>query len=210
MNDATTPPAPAAASAAPVPAEPTAALDLAAPATPAEPPGSAPPVWAGPARRVPPGWLVRATVLPTALVGAAVTAGWALVAGWPGATGAGLGTGVVVAFFGLDLLALRSASRRFPDAPVHLALLGYLAKLIGLGALLWLVRGSTAVDSAAFAVAALAGTVVWLSGQIRVVGRLVRLPAPVATPEPAQADLATHRADPADAAIGPADPAVAP
>jgi ATP synthase protein I len=123
-------------------------------------------------------WLVRATVLPTGLLGVALVIGSGLVAGGAGALGAALGCAVVIAFFGLDLLALRSASRRFPDAPVQLALVGYLAKLVGLGVGLWLVRGSGAIDAGAFAVAALAGTVVWLIGQIRVVGRLVRLPVP--------------------------------
>ncbi|MEN3359747.1 MAG: hypothetical protein V7637_3729 [Mycobacteriales bacterium] len=144
----------------------------------------------------------RSTVLPTVLVGVVLAVVSGVVAGWPGAVGAGLGAAVVVAFFGLDLLALRSASRRFPDAPVQLALLGYLAKLVGLGVLLWLVRDSAAIDATAFAVAAMAGTAVWLLGQIRLVGRLVRQPAPELDP----AGPRDAPADPAGAAA-PADPA---
>jgi ATP synthase protein I len=129
-------------------------------------------------RNEPPGQPTRlgSAVLPTALVGAVLTLGFALLAGWPGALGAAVGGALVVAFFGADLLALRSASRRFPDAPVQLALLGYLVKIVVLGVLLLFLRGTAAIHSGAFAVTTIACTVVWLVGQIRVVGRLVKLP----------------------------------
>jgi ATP synthase protein I len=128
---------------------------------------------------------LRSAAVPTALTGAALTLASALLAGWPGAVGAAAGGALVVAFFGVDLLALRSASARFPDAPVQLALLGYLAKIVVLGVLLLLLRGTAAIDSTAFAATTITCTVVWLGGQIRAVGRLVTLPAPEpATPEP--------------------------
>jgi ATP synthase protein I len=134
----------------------------------------------------------RMTVLPTVLVGAGLVLVSGLAAGWPGVAGAALGTAVVVAFFGLDLLALRLSSGRIPDAPIV---------LIGLFVLLALLGDSTSIEPLAFGAAAAAGTVIWLIGQIRLVGRILALPTPAAPAAAAAAAPPTTSLSPVESVV---------
>jgi ATP synthase protein I len=116
----------------------------------------------------PPAPAILRVALPATLsAGALITAGSAIVDGGRGALGAAAGTALVVAFFGVDLVAWRRAARKSPDGPMRMAVFGYLVKIVGLGVLLMLLRGRTSIATGPFAVAALAGTACWLGGHLR-------------------------------------------
>jgi ATP synthase protein I len=177
----------------PVPPADGAAATAATP--PAESAGSAGPAGPAPALFavgvVERGWVARVTVLPAVGLGVVVAALSGILAGWAGVAGAALGTAVVVAFFGLDLLALRLARSRIPDAPIVLAVFGYVFKLIGLLVLLLALGDATWLEPLAFGAAAVTGTISWLVGHIRLVGKLVAVPpgTPGTAGESAPADL---------------------
>jgi len=128
------------------------------------------------------GGMLRAAVLPTLGVGAVLVAGSAVLAGGRGALGAAVGTALVVAFFGVDFAGLRWASARFPDAPMQLAVLGYVLKVVGLGVLLAVFRGTPAIAPVPFAVSTFACAAVWLAAHITLVARLGAAPRPGSAP----------------------------
>jgi ATP synthase protein I len=111
--------------------------------------------------------ILRAALPPTLLAGALITAGAAVLDGGRGALGAALGSLLVVAFFGVDLIGWRRAARKSPDGPLRMAVFGYILKTVVLGALLLLLRGRPEIATGPFAVAALTGTVCWLGGHLR-------------------------------------------
>jgi ATP synthase protein I len=115
--------------------------------------------------------MLRGAVLPTAVAGAAATAVSAAVSGGSGAAGAAAGCLLVIAFFGVDFAALPLV-RHQSDAPLLLAVFGYVVKMLGLGVLLVAVGDHAPVGRIAFAVAVFGCTVVWLTGHVRVFGRV--------------------------------------
>jgi ATP synthase protein I len=112
-------------------------------------------------------WIVRGAVLATLLAAPlAAGAGW-LAAGGRGALGAGLGILLAAAFFSVTVLVVDAAGRVSPQLMMPAALGVYVLKLIVLLIGLVLLRGVTAFDRAAFGLAVVAGTCVYLVAEVR-------------------------------------------
>lgn len=125
--------------------------------------------------------IVRGAILATALVTpVAVAAGW-LAADGAGALGAAIGMALAAAFFSVTLLVVRSAERISPDLVLPATLASYVIKMAVLGLGLFLLRDTTAFNRTAFALAVLAGTVVFLAAEMRFALR-ARIPY-VSTPQ---------------------------
>jgi ATP synthase protein I len=89
------------------------------------------------------------------------------VAGSKGLLGAAFGLLLAVAFFSATLLAVGAAGRVQPELMLPAAVLTFAFKMVVIGLLLFLLRDTTAFDKAAFALALVAGTVVYLAAEIR-------------------------------------------
>jgi ATP synthase protein I len=90
---------------------------------------------------------------------------WA--AGSKGLLGAAFGLLLAVAFFSATLLAVGAAGRVQPELMLPAAVLTFAFKMVVIGLLLFLLRDTTAFDKEAFALALVAGTVVYLAAEIR-------------------------------------------
>jgi ATP synthase protein I len=90
---------------------------------------------------------------------------WA--AGSKGLLGAAFGLLLAVAFFSATLLAVGAAGRVQPELMLPAAVLTFAIKMVVIGLLLFLLRDTTAFDKEAFALALVAGTVVYLAAEIR-------------------------------------------
>jgi hypothetical protein len=115
-----------------------------------------------------PGQYFRRAALPTVVAGA-VTSGIAGVqagsaAGW----GAVLGTGIVLVFFGIDLLAMRVSTNWEPTLTFLLVMVEYLIKIVALALLFLVLRGSDdpAVDPWWVGVGLAVAGVVFLTGLV--------------------------------------------
>jgi ATP synthase protein I len=113
------------------------------------------------------GRMARGAVLATAAVAPVVLglAWWA--DGAKGLAGAAFGLLLAVAFFTATLLAVGAAGRVQPELMLPAAVLTFGAKMVVIGMLLFLLRDTTAFDREAFALALVAGTVVYLAAEIR-------------------------------------------
>ena len=80
---------------------------------------------------------------------------------------AAFGLALAVAFFSATLLAVGAAGRVQPDLMLPAAVVTFLFKMTVIGLLLFLLRDTTAFDREAFALALVAGTVVYLAAEIR-------------------------------------------
>lgn len=79
--------------------------------------------------------------------------------------GAGLlGLLVVVAFFGVDVLAMRTTRRAQPGATAGLLLAGYVVKVLLLAALVWWLATSTSLDMRGMAWVVVVTTVAFVVG----------------------------------------------
>jgi ATP synthase protein I len=87
--------------------------------------------------------------------------------GAKGVLGAGLGLALAVAFFSATLLAVGAAGRVQPELMLPAAVLTFAFKMTVIGLLLFLLRDTTAFDKEAFALALVAGTVIYLAAEIR-------------------------------------------
>jgi ATP synthase protein I len=105
--------------------------------------------------------LATAAVAPVALG----LAWWA--AGTKGLLGAGFGLVLAVAFFSATLLAVGAAGRVQPELMLPAAVVTFAFKMTVIGLLLFLLRDTTAFDKEAFALALVAGSVVYLAAEIR-------------------------------------------
>lgn len=105
--------------------------------------------------------LATAAVAPVALG----LAWWA--AGSKGLLGAAFGLALAVAFFSATLLAVGAAGRVQPELMLPAAVVTFAFKMTVIGLLLFLLRDTTAFDREAFALALVAGTVVYLAAEIR-------------------------------------------
>jgi ATP synthase protein I len=74
---------------------------------------------------------------------------------------------LAVAFFSATLLAVGAAGRVQPELMLPAAVLTFAFKMTVIGLLLFLLRDTTAFDKEAFALALVAGTVVYLAAEIR-------------------------------------------
>jgi ATP synthase protein I len=111
--------------------------------------------------------MARVAALATAAAAPVVLglAWWA--AGSKGVLGAAFGLALAVAFFSATLLAVGAAGRVQPDLMLPAAVVTFLFKMTVIGLLLFLLRDTTAFDRAAFALALVAGTVIYLAAEIR-------------------------------------------
>ncbi len=90
---------------------------------------------------------------------------WA--AGSKGVLGAAFGLVLAIAFFSATLLAVGAAGRVQPELMLPAAVITFAFKMTVIGLLLFLLRDTTAFDREAFALALVAGTVVYLAAEIR-------------------------------------------
>lgn len=119
--------------------------------------------------------IVRGAALATATVAVVVTAVFAVLDGWPGALGAVLGTVLAIAFFAVTVVVVSWASRVSDELLLPAALGTYLLKIVGIGALLFWLRDTTAFDRDAFALAVVIGACVFLVAEVRLAAR-ARIP----------------------------------
>lgn len=98
---------------------------------------------------------------------------WA--AGSKGVLGAAFGLALAIAFFSATLLAVGAAGRVQPELMLPAAVLTFTFKMVVIGLLLFLLRDTTAFDREAFALALVAGTVIYLAAEIRFAMR-VKIP----------------------------------
>ena len=111
--------------------------------------------------------MARVAALATAAAAPVVLglAWWA--AGSKGVLGAAFGLALAIAFFSATLLAVGAAGRVQPELMLPAAVITFLFKMTVIGLLLFLLRDTTAFDREAFALALVAGTVVYLAAEIR-------------------------------------------
>jgi ATP synthase protein I len=111
--------------------------------------------------------MARGAALATAAA-APVALGLAWWAEGPkGLLGAGFGLVLAVAFFSATLLAVGAAGRVQTELMLPAAVVTFAFKMTVIGLLLFLLRDTTAFDKEAFALALVAGTVVYLAAEIR-------------------------------------------
>ena len=113
------------------------------------------------------GRMARGATLATAATApvALALAWWA--SGTKGVLGAAFGLALAVAFFSATLLAVGAAGRVQPELMLPAAVLTFAFKMTVIGLLLFLLRDTTAFDKEAFALALVAGTVIYLAAEIR-------------------------------------------
>jgi ATP synthase protein I len=87
--------------------------------------------------------------------------------GSKGLLGAAFGLLLAVAFFSATLLAVGAAGRVQPELMLPAAVITFAFKMTVIGLLLFLLRDTTAFDREAFALALVAGTVIYLAAEIR-------------------------------------------
>jgi ATP synthase protein I len=111
--------------------------------------------------------MARGAALATAAA-APVALGLAWYAdGSKGLLGAAFGLLLAVAFFSATLLAVGAAGRVQPELMLPAAVITFAFKMTVIGLLLFLLRDTTAFDREAFALALVAGTVIYLAAEIR-------------------------------------------
>jgi ATP synthase protein I len=113
------------------------------------------------------GRMARGATLATAAAAPpALGLAWWL-AGSKGLLGAAFGLLLAVAFFSATLLAVGAAGRVQPELMLPAAVITFAFKMTVIGLLLFLLRDTTAFDREAFALALVAGTVIYLAAEIR-------------------------------------------
>jgi len=129
------------------------------------------------------GRMARGAALATAAAApvALALAWWA--AGTKGVLGAAFGLALAVAFFSATLLAVGAAGRVQPELMLPAAVVTFAVKMTVIGLLLFLLRDTTAFNRAAFALALVAGTVIYLAAEIRFAMR-ARVPYVVTDEKP--------------------------
>ena len=109
--------------------------------------------------------IVRAAV-PTAVVGAIVTAVSASLKGSQGLIGASLGAGIVVIFFTIGQVVLNRVIKTNPTMAMTVAMTMYLVKIAVLFGLLLVFKDTTAFDTKVFALSVLACTLAWTVAEV--------------------------------------------
>ena len=107
-----------------------------------------------------------ATLATAAAAPVALGLAW-YAAGSKGLLGAAFGLALAVAFFSATLLAVGAAGRVQPELMLPAAVLTFAFKMTVIGLLLFLLRDTTAFHRESFALALVAGTVVYLAAEIR-------------------------------------------
>ena len=111
--------------------------------------------------------MARGAALATAAAALAALGQARWAAGSKGVLGAAFGLALAIAFFSATLLAVGAAGRVQPELMLPAAVLTFAFKMTVIGLLLFLLRDTTAFDREAFALALVAGTVVYLAAEIR-------------------------------------------
>lgn len=115
--------------------------------------------------------LARAGTLLALAVGAPVVGAAGLLAGWPGALGAGVGVALVITLLGLTGVALAWAAPLGPGALAGAALGGFVLRLLAYVLLLALLGPVEAVHKPSLAIATAVVLVITLVGEVRLVSR---------------------------------------
>jgi ATP synthase protein I len=111
--------------------------------------------------------MARGAALATAAAApVALGLAWYL-AGSKGVLGAAFGLALAIGFFSATLLAVGAAGRVQPELMLPAAVLTFAVKMTVIGLLLFLLRDTEAFDREAFALALVAGTVIYLAAEIR-------------------------------------------
>lgn len=111
--------------------------------------------------------ILRAAVIPTAVVGLVAVIVAAFLAGAEGALGAGIGVAVVALFFTIGLAAVAYASRISPTIMMAAAMGTFLLKVLLLAVLLESFEDATLWHPTAFTLTVIACTICWTIGEAR-------------------------------------------
>jgi ATP synthase protein I len=110
---------------------------------------------------------LKSAAIPTIVVGLAVVAVAALLAGGAGAYGAAIGVALVAVFFTVGLAAVTWAGRVSPQMMMLAAVLGYLVKVILLMLVLSAFRDATVFSPRALGWSVVLCTITWTIGEVR-------------------------------------------
>ena len=116
--------------------------------------------------------ILRRSALATAPVAAAMIALSAIVGGGKGLTGAVLGVGLVIAFFGISAFAMFQAARHSPQAMMVTAITTYLVKIVALLFFVAKFSGTTAFDGKLFGLTVIVCVLAWTTTQVFVSAKL--------------------------------------
>ncbi|WP_410536441.1 hypothetical protein [Streptomyces sp. KL2] len=109
--------------------------------------------------------ILRGAAIPSAGAGLVGVIAGAVVSGGEGALGAGLGTVVVLAFFGAGLHVLGRIGRQWPELLLGAGFLVYTTQVIAMFVVMKLLRDATFMDGRVFGFTVLACLLVWLAAQ---------------------------------------------
>ncbi|MCX2967303.1 MULTISPECIES: hypothetical protein [Streptomyces] len=109
--------------------------------------------------------ILRGAAIPSACAGLVGVLVGTLVSGGQGALGAGLGTVLVIAFFGAGLLALSRIGQAWPEFLLGAGFLVYTTQVGVMLVLLMLLRDATWLDGRVFGLTVLACLLTWLAAQ---------------------------------------------
>jgi ATP synthase protein I len=115
--------------------------------------------------------LVRRCVIAMLVGAVAVLAIGAALGGQDGFVGALVGTAIVLVFFGIDLVVLRSTWRLEPTSVLAVVVMVYTLKVTLLAVFLVALRGTTLFDATTFAVAVIGLTSVALACALALVAK---------------------------------------
>ncbi|MBC9729026.1 hypothetical protein [Streptomyces sp. TRM68367] len=111
--------------------------------------------------------ILAQAAVPTAAVGAVAAVVSGVVAGGKGATGAVVGTLVVILFMGLGLYVLQRTAKSLPHLFQAMGLMLYAAQILLLFIFMAAFKNTTLFHPRAFAFTLLATTLVWIAAQTR-------------------------------------------
>jgi ATP synthase protein I len=111
--------------------------------------------------------ILRGAAIPTGIAGLAAIVISLGVAGSQGAVGALVGLVVVLAFFGVSLLAISYSARVSPQILMPVAMGTYLIKIFAMLGLVVLLRDATWMNGRAFGLTVVLCTFVWLIFEVR-------------------------------------------
>jgi len=111
--------------------------------------------------------ILRGAAIPTSLAGLAAIIAGLVLAGSQGAVGALVGLVVVLAFFGVSLMAISYSARVSPQILMPVAMGTYLVKIFAMLGLVVLLRDATWMNGRAFGLTVILCTIVWLVFEVR-------------------------------------------
>jgi len=124
--------------------------------------------------------IFRGAAIPTALAGVVAALVSLLLAGPKGLFGSLIGLAVVVVFFSISMVAVNYAAKVSPHAMMAAALLSYAVKLLGMFALIAVLKNVTIWNPKAFAWTVIGLTLVWILAEARAT---IKLRTPYVVPD---------------------------